>query len=327
MHLKSLKIFCDVVSRRSFSLAAVENGVSQSGASQAVQHLEEALGVKLIDRSKRPFVLTPEGDTYYEGCRKLVRRYFALQEEVRTLHQEVEGRVTVASIYSVGLVYGRHLISRFSEWHPKASVHLEYYHPNRVYDAVAEDRAEVGLVSYPRSTRTILARPWRDEPIRLVCAAGHELAGRRDVSLSDLNGLPIVGFDRDLRIRRNLDRELASSGVELNVTTTFDNVDTIKRAIEVNTGASLLPEPAVCSEVQAGTLVVVPVRGLNLVRPLGVIYRRGSELGKTARRFVQLLRDSAAVGDAVVGADRTDLSSEPDQQQAESSDTGDATRG
>jgi DNA-binding transcriptional LysR family regulator len=75
MHVKSLKVFCDVVGRRSFSLAASENGLSQSGVSQIVHQMEENLGVRLIDRSKRPFVLTAEGEVYYEGCRKLVHRY------------------------------------------------------------------------------------------------------------------------------------------------------------------------------------------------------------------------------------------------------------
>src|SRR6185312_15375775 len=93
MHLKGLKVFCDVVGWRSFSRAADENGISQSGASQVVNQLERRLGVKLIDRSKRPFVLTPEGETYYEGCRKLVQRYDALEDQVRTLHEEVSGRV------------------------------------------------------------------------------------------------------------------------------------------------------------------------------------------------------------------------------------------
>ncbi len=303
MHVKSLKIFCDVVSRRSFSQAAVENGISQSAASQTVHQLEESLGVKLIDRSKRPFVLTFEGDVYYEGCRKLVQRYYALREEVRTLHQEVEGRVTVASIYSVGLVYGRHLVQQFSQWHPNASVQIKYYHPNRVYDVVAEDLAEIGLVSYPRSTRTILATPWRDEPIRLVCSPQHELARRKSVALEDLNRLQVVGFDRDLRIRRNLDRELAARGVELDVATTFDNTDTIKRAVEVNTGASLLPEPAVGREVESGSLIVVPVTGLDLVRPLGIIHRRGLELGKTSRRFIQLLQETASSNDTADGSE------------------------
>src|SRR5687768_1572619 len=109
MHLKSLKVFCDVVGRRSFSRAADENGISQSGASQMVLHLEEGLGVKLIDRSKRPFVLTPEGQVYYDGCRRLVQKFNALEEEVKTLHEEVAGRVSIASIYSVGLSH----MSRF----------------------------------------------------------------------------------------------------------------------------------------------------------------------------------------------------------------------
>ena len=92
MHMKSLKVFCDVVGRRSFSRAAEENGISQSGASQVVNQLERRLGTKLIDRSKRPFSLTPEGEIYYDGCRKIVERYFVLEEQVRTLHDEVAGR-------------------------------------------------------------------------------------------------------------------------------------------------------------------------------------------------------------------------------------------
>ena len=133
MHVKSLKVFCDVVGRRSFSRAADENGISQSGASQMVHQLEERLGVKLIDRSKRPFVLTAEGQVYYDGCRKLVQRLAALEEEVRTLHQDVAGRVSVAAIYSVGLSHLNRYVREFLSQHPKANVRLEYQHPDQVY--------------------------------------------------------------------------------------------------------------------------------------------------------------------------------------------------
>ena len=150
MQLKSLKVFCDVVGWRSFSRAADENGISQSGASQVVNQLERRLGVKLIDRSKRPFVLTPEGETYYEGCRKLVQRYDALEDQVRTLHEEVAGRVRVVSIYSVGLHHMSRYLQEFLSQYPKANVRLEYQHPHRVYEAVEKDQADLGLVSYPR---------------------------------------------------------------------------------------------------------------------------------------------------------------------------------
>jgi len=294
MHVKSLKVFCDVVGRRSFSPAATDNGISQSGASQIVNHLEKSLGVKLIDRSKRPFVLTAEGEVYYEGCRKLVQRYYALEEEVKSLHQEVEGRVSVAAIYSVGLSYGKNLVEEFTRRHPRATVHIEHHHPDRVYELVAEDLVDVGLISYAQSTRTVRAIDWREEVMILVCSPSHWLAQSESIDMTDLNGTAVIGFDADLRVRRKLDRELAERGVELRVQMAFDNIDTIKRAIEVNAGVSLLPEPTVRSELGAGTFVSVPVVGLDLVRPLGIIHRRGVELGKTARRFVELLQDTSS---------------------------------
>jgi DNA-binding transcriptional LysR family regulator len=289
MHLKSLKVFCDVVGRRSFSRAASENGISQSGASQIVNALEEHLGVKLIDRTKRPFVLTPEGEVYYEGCRKLVQRYFALEEEVRTLHEEVAGRVSIASIYSIGLSHMNRFVQRFLRDYPKANVRVQYQHPRRVYELVESDQVDLGLVSYPRSSRTIRATVWREEPMMLVCAPSHPLAEKERVRLEDLRGMELIGFDSDLEIRHEIDRALAAHGVEVHVAMEFDNTETIKRAVEINAGVSLLPEPTVDREVTAGALAARPLVGAELLRPIGVVQRRGKELGKTARRFMQLL--------------------------------------
>jgi DNA-binding transcriptional LysR family regulator len=297
MHLRSLKVFCDVVGRRSFSRAASENGMSQSGASQIVNHLEEHLGVKLIDRSKRPFMLTPEGEIYYEGCRKLVQRYFALEEEVKTLHEEVAGRVGVASIYSVGLSHMNQFIQGFLRLYPKANVRIQYQHPKRVVELVESDQVDLGLVSYPKSSRTIKANIWREEPMVFVSAPEHPLAKREKVGLAELHGVDIIGFDADLEIRQEIDRALAAAGSEVRIVMEFDNTETIKRAVEINAGAALLPAPTVEREVAAGTLVARPLAGLNLTRPIGIIQRRGKELGKTARRFMQLLQTAGTVKD------------------------------
>jgi len=298
MHLKSLKVFCDVVGRRSFSRAASENGISQSGASQIVNALEAHLSVKLIDRTKRPFVLTPEGEVYYEGCRKLVQRYFALEEEVKTLHEEVAGKVSVASIYSIGLSHMNRFVQRFIRDYPKANVHVQYQHPRRVYELVETDQVDLGLVSYPRSSRTIKATTWREEPMVVVCAPSNRLASQPSISVEDLRGIDIIGFDADLEIRSEIDRALGNHGVEVRVTMEFDNTETIKRAVEIDAGVSLLPEPTIDREVAAGALVARPLAGVDLKRPIGIVQRRGKELGKTARRFMQLLlKQSLTSGD------------------------------
>jgi len=293
VHLKSLKVFCDVVRQRSFSRAADENDISQSAASQVVLQLEEGLGVRLIDRSKRPFVLTPEGEVYYEGCRGVVERYFALEDKVRTLHQEVAGCVRVASIYSVGLHHMSCYLQEFLSQHPKANVRLEYLHPHRVYQSIEDDTADLGLVSYPKSSRTLTAIDWREEPMVLVCSPTHRLAARASVALSDLGGEKMIGFDSNLTIRREIDRVLNLHRVDVQVVMEFDNIETIKRAIEIDAGVGLLPEPTVLREVEAGTLATVPLETDELVRPLGIVHRRGKELNDTAWRFIELLKRNA----------------------------------
>ena len=290
VQLKALKIFCDVVRQRSFSRAADENDISQSGASQVVHQLEEGLGVKLIDRSKRPFILTPEGEEYYEGCRVVVERYFALEDRVRTLHQEVVGRVRVASIYSVGLHHMTRYLQEFLTHHPKANVRLEYLHPDRVYQSVEDDVADIGLISYPKASRTLQAIHWRDEPMMLVTAPGNRLAALERASLRELHGQRMIGFDRELTIRNEIDRVLNLHRGEVCMAMEFDNIETIKRAIEIDAGIGLLPEPTVIREVQAGSLVAIPLDTDELVRPLGIIHRRGKELSSTAQRFIELLQ-------------------------------------
>jgi DNA-binding transcriptional LysR family regulator len=298
VNLKALKIFCDIVSRRSLSRAAEDNGISQSHASQVVGQLEAHLGVRLIERSKRPLAATKEGEVFFAGCRRLVAQYDALEDEVRTLHDDVAGRVRVAAIYSVGL----HLMSRhvqeFTSRHPRANVRLEYLHPERVLESVERGDADIGIVSYPRSTRTIEAEPWREEPIVLVCAPANAFAGRVQVSLAELHGQRMVGFDQDLVIRHELDRAIAARAAEPVVALAFDNIETIKRAVEIDAGVALLPEPTVGREVAAGTLVAVRIADAELVRPLGIIHARGKPLGPTARRFVELLRGAARDADA-----------------------------
>jgi DNA-binding transcriptional LysR family regulator len=293
MHIRFLRVFCDIVDLASFSRAAEANGVSQSNASQVVHQLEERLGVQLIDRSKRPFVITPEGQRFLEGCRVIVQRYDDLEREVRSLHEAVVSRLTVASIYSVGLAHMSRFLREFLAANPKADVRLEYLHPHRVYDAVDSGQADLGLVSYPEESDSLAAIAWRTEPLVLVCHPGHALAGHASVSLTDFRGEPMVAFQAGLKIRDEIDRALAEEDVTVDVALEFDNVETMKRAIEIGAGVSLLPAPTVEREVGDGTLAKVSLDDPTLVRPLGIIHRRDRKLSDTAERFIKLLQVAA----------------------------------
>ena len=311
MHIKSLKIFCDVVGCRSFSRAADANSISQSSASQTVHQLEERLGVQLLDRSKRPFVVTAAGKLYYEGCRKLVQRLEALEDNVRSLQHEVAGRVKVASIYSIGIGYMDQFVKDFLQRNPKANVRLSYQHPSRVYELVENDQVDVGLVSYPKSSRNILAIPWRDEPMVFVCSTDHPLAAHKTIQLSDLEGLDIVAFDQHLKIRQKIDKILAANRVDVNVSMEFDNIETLKRALEINAGVSILPEQTVSRELKSSTLSTATIADHELIRPVGIIHRRNMKLGKTATEFIRLLQEQTNIEQAPTMIGNTNVDSQP----------------
>jgi DNA-binding transcriptional LysR family regulator len=295
MQLESLKIFCDVVRWSSFSRGAAENGISQSSASQAVHQLEARLGVKLIDRSKRPLVLTPRGKVYYEGCKDLVERYLELENRVRALEDQdtVAGTVGVAAIYSVGLHHMSRYIKFFEQRHPQAHVHLEYLHPSRVLERVNGGEAELGLLSYPRKWPDLNVLTWREEPMVVTVHPGHRFAGRSSVGVAELEGEPFVAFDSDLSIRRAIDRYLRHHSVQVEVVLEFDNIENIKRAVEIPSGISILPEPSLAREVRAGTLLAVAIEGDSpadrLTRPLAIIHRRHGNLEPAAAKFLELL--------------------------------------
>lgn len=294
MNLETLKVFCDVVRCQSFSRGAALNKVSQSAASQAVHQLEQFFGVQLIDRSKRPFLLTPEGQLCHEGVREVLDRFEETQSRIQSLRGEINGTVRVAAIYSIGLHDMSQAMQEFMTRYPKARVRLEFLRWNRVYEAVLDDAVDLGVISYPGEGKGISAIPLRDEAMVLVCHPEHRLAAAKRVSLEQLRGEDFVAFDKDLAIQRELDRFFRQHQVAVRIVMSFDNIETIKQAIEIGSGISILPEPTVRKETQEGRLAAVPLTHVELRRPIGIIYRQRKIFTPTMNKLIELLREGQA---------------------------------
>jgi DNA-binding transcriptional LysR family regulator len=290
VNLDTLKLYCDVVRLRSFSRGAAANGVSQSAASQAIQQLEGELGMALLDRSRRPLQPTEEGTAFFEACRTLLQGFDKARADLAASRQRVEGTVRVAAIYSVGLHDMSRHMQPFMSAYPQARVLLECLHPHKVVEAVVNDEADVGILSYPTATRALSVLPLRSEPMVLVAHPSHRFARRRSVSPGDLTGEKFVAFDHDLPIRKAIDRALKQHGVKVDVVMEFDNVETIKQAIGINAGVGILPRATVLKEIGIRTLSAVPLAIPGLVRPIGIIHRRGRRLAPAVAAFIDLLQ-------------------------------------
>lgn len=289
MQFKSLALFCDVAQFRSFSRAAEAHSVTQGAVSQSMNALEQQLGVKLLDRSKRPLCLTKAGATYHAGLKRILGEYRALEQEIRCLGTRLQGLVRVATIYSVGASYMPEALATFAQLHPQVEVRIEPGKPARVVEMATSGEADFGLVSYPVSARGLKSTLWLSEPMRLIASPGHPLATEQAVSLAQLHQLPMVGFDTELKVRREIDHYLMQVGVRPRYQMEFDNLDSIIRAIEAIRGIGILPEAAVRREIASGNLRIVACPELLLRRPLGIIRRRSGSLSPAAIEFAEML--------------------------------------
>jgi DNA-binding transcriptional LysR family regulator len=289
-----LRLFKEIAVTGSMSKGAKVCGVTQSAASQHVQEVERRLGASLLDRSQRPLELTPAGKLYADFCRDVMRQEDEFQLALERLKQEVESTVHVASIYSIGLSEMSRLSEEFSASHPTARLEVEYMRPEKVYAAVSGGQADLGLVSYPESSREIAAIPWRNEEMRLAMPPAHPLASRQSVPVADLEGIDFIGFDEDLSIRREIDRFLRARGVAVHMAMHFDNIQMIKEAVALGSGVAILPARSMKAEIERGRLVEAGLDPPGLVRPIGILHRRRKKLNRATQAFLDLLLPGGA---------------------------------
>ena len=294
MQLKTIKLFCDVVAQRSFSKAAALNDVSQSLVSQAVTSLETRVGVSLIDRSKRPLEPTRAGTQYATGCRELLDNFEKLEDSLHRVADKIAGQIRIASIYSVGLLEMGQYVADFCNQYPDVDVRMEYLHPDQVYDRIRSNEAEIGLVSFPREGGEFRSHAWQEQDIVLIVPPDHSVAGQRSISPGQLSGMDFVSFTKELKIRSKLDRWLKTANVSVHSVQEFDNVENIKRSVEIGSGVALVPRQTVRREVESGSLHTVNVRGVDWKRPLGIVQKRNKKLTIAATRFVEMLQKKPA---------------------------------
>lgn len=288
MNLDDLEIFCDVAIHGSFSKAAAIHELAQPTITQKIQAIEKHLGVVLLQR-KRPLVLTAAGRVYFDGVRKLLDEYRAVEDSVLQFRDRVVGHVQVAAIYSIGLLKMEECLREFNERYPDARADIHYQHPHQVVEQVLSGGAHLGLLSFPEEKRELAVIPWQEQPLVLVVNPRHKLAGESVVSVQRLQGESFVAFTPELTIRKRIDKWLQKQHVTVDVVQEFDNIGQIKEGIGDGTGVAILPAPTVRREVEAGLLKAIPFSDVQWVRPLGIIHRRQKSLPTAVQKFIELL--------------------------------------
>jgi LysR family transcriptional regulator, transcriptional activator of the cysJI operon len=289
MHIETLKIFCDLVELESFSRTAEKHLLSQSAVSQQLAQLELVHKVQLLDRKKRPPAPTVAGQLLYDACKDIIGRYEQFKRDLNALQKPSAGRVNVAAIYSIGMHTLPDYVKKFMVKYPDVNVHIEYLSSGRIYELVLSGEADIGLVAVPRRDKRLEVYDFVDEPLVLVCSSKHPLASESQIDIHKVQFEKFIAFEKDTPTRGLIDSILQRYNIIVRPVMEFDNTETIKRAIEINAGISILPETVVLQEVAGGIVKAIPFSNERFSRPTGVIVRKDKLLGMASRYFIELL--------------------------------------
>lgn len=291
MQIETFKVFCDLVETASFSRAASLNSITQSAVSQQIRTLEKHFHVGLIERGRKNFSVTQEGRAFLQASKEILGVFESLGDRIRELQNIVAGELKIATVYSIGLHELPPFLKKFRALYPEVEIKVDYRRSSQVYTEVLEGDADLGLVAFPSRRKGLMVEDfWRDKLV-LICHPDHRFAERRRVGLRELHGEKFISFEPDLPTRKVIDRLLREQGVEIKQTMELDNIETVKRAVEIENGISIVPQASVADETRNGSLVAIEIESFEMWRPLGVIHRRHRVASPAQKQFVTLLKE------------------------------------
>ena len=291
MLIESLKVFCDLVDTQSFSKTASLNAVTQSAVSQQLKSIEKRQGRRLVEREKRQLSLTAEGEIFYNCAKWIVRHYEEMQYQIEGLTGVVSGTVRLSTIYSLGMQELGRYLKVYLKSYPNVNLRLSYGLSPEIYDRVTSSEVDLGIVAYPRPQRNVEAVPFTKDLLVLICHPEHPLAERAKVSMQDLDKAPLVTFPEDTTTRQALEQIFRKHRVRPEVVMEMEHIATIKNAVEVGLGVSIVPVHAVVQEGKRKTLRVLPLEDELIFRPLGILYRKSHSLSPAAQKLMEVLTD------------------------------------
>ena len=295
MQIETLKAFCDLAETESFTKAAQINQVTQSAVSQQISSMERMFKSLLIERSKKKFRLTREGQVLYDYSKQIIQTYDSLLNKLQEIKDIISGTIRVATIYSIGLHELPPYLKKFLKAYPTVNVHVEYRRSNQVYEDVLSNIVDLGLVAYPAREPKLEIVPLRKDTLVLVCHPQHSFAKARAVKLRDLNGQKFIGFEPDIPTRRAIDRVLKAQDVTVQHVMEFDNIETVKRAVEIDAGIAIVPRGTITQEVSKQTLAEIKIEDVELFRPLAAIHKKNKVLSPAMKQFLAVLKGVNAV--------------------------------
>ncbi len=289
INLFYLKTFVGVAKTMSFRAAAERNFITQPAVSQHIRFIEKNLNVSLFERRGKNVLLTPAGKAFLPYAENILKQYEDAQAHMRELENKFGGTIHLATIYSIGLYELKPVVQKFLKKYPQVNLHLEYQKSSTIYEMVANRTVDFGMVAFPQKRSGVVAQTLVEDELVLAQSPQQRVISRKGITLKDLEGVKLIGFATGTATGKVIQHFFANKKVRPDIRHEYDNIELIKSAVILGLGCALLPLKTILRELKDKTLEIVAVKGLDIKRPIGVLYPGNKVFTKTTRTFYEML--------------------------------------
>ncbi|MDB5970913.1 MAG: LysR family transcriptional regulator [Hydrocarboniphaga sp.] len=293
MNLNHLAIFQAVASSGSVSGGARELHISQSAVSKQLGEFEKALGLLLFDRLPRGVRPTEAGQLLLVYANRL----FAIESEAEAalgdLQRLARGRIAIGSSRTIGAYLLPPLLAAFRRSHPDVELSLQVDNTKVIETKLLAGEIDIGFAEGTVSSEFLDYHVFAQDELVVIAAATHPVCANTPVPLSVLTQNPLLMHEVGSGTREITEQALAAKKIQVRPAMTLASTEAIKQTVATGIGLGILSALAIRTEVDAGILAVVPVKGLRMQRPLYRIQMKNAWISPSMRAFLDLLEKSA----------------------------------
>ncbi|PAW73268.1 MAG: hypothetical protein B9S26_09125 [Opitutia bacterium Tous-C4FEB] len=289
MELHQLRYFLAVARTKNFSRAAEQCHVAQPSLSQQIMKLEDELGERLFERTKREVSLTPAGDLLRVHAERVLQEVELARDGVREFRGLVRGRVVLGVLPTVAPYFLPQRLRAFSSRFPAVEVVVHEDTTDQLAAAVLAKEVDLALVSLPVERVGLAAEEFFDEKLLVALPAGHALAKRPRLTFDDLEREAFILMKEGHCLSGQALQFCRINGFAPQISFRSAQIETVLAFVAKGWGVSVVPEMA-CTRPMRG----VRFRTLaGMTRSIGIIHRKARPLSHASRALVDFLRDAA----------------------------------
>jgi DNA-binding transcriptional LysR family regulator len=290
MDFDQITTFVFVAKLKSFSRAGHKVFRSQSAVSAQIRQLEQAYNSKLFDRTAKSVELTPAGEVLIEHAERLLRLRDESLQAVADLGQVVQGSLVFGANEATCLYLLPDIFAEYQRRYPRVHISIYRNFSQKILQRLEEGSIDVGIVTLPVKSSSLKIHPIYRDRIRLMVSKRNALANRSRVTLAEVARQPLI-FPKTGFTRQVLDKLFRPYRSRMHVTMELPSVGMIKRFVAADAGVSFISESFARDEVKAGEVRLIPLEGVDLWRELGLAYRSGRSLPRSAQELIALIRE------------------------------------